>query len=60
MGSVSSIADDCSPGLLGELVFKSEHPMFMVVHCGVFELNRSVRNSDSHWPPQWWHSVSVC
>ena len=51
MGSVSS-ADDCSPGLLGELVFKYDKPVFMCVHCGVFELDRSGRNSDCHWPSQ--------
>ena len=38
MGSVSSTDDDCSQGSLFELVFKYDNPMFMCVHCGVFEL----------------------
>ena len=38
MGSVSSADDDCSPGLLDELVFKHDKPVFLCVHCGVLEL----------------------
>ena len=38
----------CGPGLLFELVFKYDNPVFLCMHCGVFELNRSGTPQEDH------------